>query len=98
LLIQSPAAISVLVSYLGAGLFYTAADIVSVGWPKELPWPYRPFTLAIGAVTWLFVCLLATAMHGRLLGWRAGASYLVTDGVPAITLFLGGVIFASMIT
>ncbi|MBM0207631.1 hypothetical protein JNW90_35130 [Micromonospora sp. STR1s_5] len=86
-----------LVSYLGAGSFYMAADISKAGWPKHLSTLYRTFTLAIGAATWIPVCLLAARNRARRLGWRAGAFYFVGDAIPAIALFLAGLIYAAVV-
>ena len=89
----NPIAISVLTAYLGAGIFYAAADLVSAGLTKQLASPYTLVALAVVAVCWAPTCLLATAGYARV-GWRPATLYFKADVIPSLAIFLGGVALA----
>ena len=96
-MIHQPEGLAVLVSYFGAGLFYTTSDLLAAGWPEELPPWARVLAVVSGSTSWLFVCLRKTRSMSRVWGWQAGISYFAARGAPAIALLVGGVMFAAVV-
>jgi hypothetical protein len=88
---MNPMTISVLTAYIGAGIFYAGADLVSARLSKQLASPYTLLALAVVAVCWGPTCLLATFRYARAVGWRAATLYFKADVIPALAIFLGGV-------
>jgi hypothetical protein len=92
-----PVMISVFIAYLGAGVFYAAADIASSGSGKQFGSPSTIMAFGLAVAIWGPACLLAMATYARLGGWRPAVLYFNADVAPALAIFIGGVAFAASI-
>jgi hypothetical protein len=88
------ALISVFIAYVGAGVFYAAADMASSGLGKEFASPSTMMAFGLAVAIWGPACLLAMATYARLGGWRPVLLYFNADVAPALAIFVGGVAFA----
>ena len=92
-----PVIISVFIAYVGAGVFYAAADISSSGLAKEFASPSTMMAFAVAVAIWGPACLLAMMTYARLGGWRPAVLYFNVDVAPALAIFMGGIALAASI-
>ena len=92
-----PAMISVFIAYVGAGVFYAAADIASSDLAREFASPSTMMAFAVAAAIWGPACLLAMVTYARLGGWRPAVLYFNADVATSLAIFMGGVALAASI-
>lgn len=92
---MNPITVSVLTAYVGAGIFYAGADLVSAGLTRQLASPYTFIAMAVVAVCWAPTCFIATVGYARSVGWRPATLYFKADVIPSLAIFLGGMAAAA---
>jgi hypothetical protein len=86
------------VAYLGAGVYYAAADILSEArYDQSFKGVTGLLATTLLACIWAPASVATVARYSRQAGWRTALAYFGAFVAPALALFVGAVIVSAAI-